>query len=346
MNEDLLNDYQKQVECEYKNEHYSVRDNGSILRHPKDENNPRKNDNQWTFGKLGAKGYLYLSGVQVHRIVATAFHGVAPSSQHIVDHKDTNRQNNRPENLQWLTKLENALSNPITRKRIIFVCGSIEAFLKNPSLLGSSKLDKNFSWMRTVTAEEAKISRERLEEWAKSDATPSGGSLGEWIYEKPKSNFKADNKNQLNKYHDNFIKNEYTEPEVIDSLTPGTKQVYARWRIPAEFPCAPQDGEERTLERYLEKLKHGVVFSKSNYGSSIVDKAAFTKEKDAIIVKTYSDSEGNVKSGGHNSKITYKDGYFIHETLGSYFVSDGAEKYYRLAIGEEWTGGDVIDDFC
>jgi len=346
MNEKLLKNYQKELECDYDDEHYLVRDNGSVLRKSKPGKKIRKDDNIWTFGKPGVGNYMYIGKARVHRIVATAFHGCAPSPQHVVDHKDTNRQNNRPENLQWLTRLENALSNPITRKRIIFVCGSIEAFLKNPSLLGSSKLDKNFSWMRTVTAEEAKISLKRLEEWAKSDALPSGGSLGEWIYEKQKSNSEVDNKNLSNEYHNNFIKNEYAEPEVIDSLTPGTKQVYARWRIPAEFPCAPQDGEERTLERYLEKLKHGVVFSKSNYGSSIVDKAAFTKEKDAIIVKTYNDSEGNVKSGGHNSKITYKDGYFIHETLGSYFTEEGAEKYFKLEIGEEWTGGDVIDDFC
>ena len=35
----------------------------------------------------------------VHRIVATAFHGEQPSVKHIVDHIDTNRRNNRVENL-------------------------------------------------------------------------------------------------------------------------------------------------------------------------------------------------------------------------------------------------------
>ena len=159
--------YSEEKQCTYKNETYLVRNNGAVLRCPKNANKIRPLDNKWTFGNLGDKGYLYIAGVQVHRIVATAFYGDAPSTQHIVDHKDTNRQNNRPENLHWVTKLENALNNPITRKRIITICGSIEAFLENPSLLGESQLDTNFSWMRRVTPEEAKICREKLEEWAK-----------------------------------------------------------------------------------------------------------------------------------------------------------------------------------
>lgn len=48
--------------------------------------------------------------------IATAFHGEPPSPQYVVDHIDTNCRNNRPENLRWLTRLENALMNPITRK--------------------------------------------------------------------------------------------------------------------------------------------------------------------------------------------------------------------------------------
>ena len=36
--------------------------------------------------------------------------------------------------------------------------------------------------MRRVTPEEAKICREKLEEWAKSDTPSSGGKIGQWIY--------------------------------------------------------------------------------------------------------------------------------------------------------------------
>ena len=50
--------------------------------------------------------------------MATAFHGEPPTKEHVVDHIDTNKQNNRPENLRWVTRLENILLNPITAKRI------------------------------------------------------------------------------------------------------------------------------------------------------------------------------------------------------------------------------------
>ena len=124
-----VDDFNEIRECEYKDDHYSVRDNGAILRHSRINIQKRKNDEIWTFGIQDTKtGYMNFSGERVHRIVAFAFLGVPPTSQHVVDHIDTNRSNNRPDNLRWLTKLENALNNSITRARIENICGSIEAF--------------------------------------------------------------------------------------------------------------------------------------------------------------------------------------------------------------------------
>lgn|GEM_PF-4821985 len=176
-------DFHREAECSYDGERYSVRDNGSVLRHPPLGKRPRPTDNHWTFGKPNDKsGYMEIAAVRVHRIVATAFHGTPPTPEHVVDHIDTNRRNNRPENLRWLTRLENALLNPVTVKRIELVCGSLEAFLADPSKLRASNLIQNLSWMRTVTAEEAQACRERMHLWARSDKAPSGGSLGEWVF--------------------------------------------------------------------------------------------------------------------------------------------------------------------
>lgn len=194
--ENLLNNFKEVIDCTYKDEVYSVRDNGAIMRHPKDGKKPRKNDNRWTFGTAKDKGsYLLFCSERVHRIVATAFHGEAPGPDYVVDHIDTNRHNNRPENLRWLTKLENILNNEITRSKIEYICGSIENFLKNPSLLKDYvHEDKNFEWMRTVSKEEADATLANISYWLRTapksktvNSQPSNG-FGDWIYEKHKFN--------------------------------------------------------------------------------------------------------------------------------------------------------------
>lgn len=93
--EELLDTFTEERECDYKDRHYKVRDNGSVLRLPKDPAKTRKGDNEWTFGTFNKRnGYLFIGSHQVHRIVATAFHGKPEAETDIVDHIDTDRQNN------------------------------------------------------------------------------------------------------------------------------------------------------------------------------------------------------------------------------------------------------------
>ncbi|MDZ4087367.1 MAG: HNH endonuclease signature motif containing protein [Tabrizicola sp.] len=119
--------FNAEVACSYRGESYRVRDNGAILRCTRLGQRKRPLDDTWTFGTPSASdGYMAISGHKLHRIVATAFHGEQPSKNHVVDHIDTNRRNNRPDNLRWVTRLENILLNPITAKRVEFLYGSIE----------------------------------------------------------------------------------------------------------------------------------------------------------------------------------------------------------------------------
>jgi hypothetical protein len=226
----MLNSFVQQVDCEYEGERYSARDNGAIFRHSRFGSRSRAADEKWTFGQPKATtGYLELASVRVHRIVATAFHGDPPTRYHVVDHIDTNRHNNRPENLRWVTRLENVLLNPITAKRIAFVYGSVEAFLADPRMPPiNGALDPNCEWMRTVSPEEARLSLGRLTHWATSQNLPSGGTLGEWLYNRSSpANSKSETPKDI-------------QMALVVSKTPGAVQ--RKWLVPAFFPaCPPPD---------------------------------------------------------------------------------------------------------
>ena len=240
-------EYTQEVECVYKEETYKVRDNGAIMRLPKN-GKVRPSDNNWTFGRKNQKnGYLFFgSNVRVHQIVATAFHGEPDDPQKVVDHKDTNRCNNRPENLQWVTKLENILLNENTRSKIEFLCGSIEKFLENPQLLNSHlQHDRNFEWMITVTKEEA---ANTLLHWKELFSNQQNAiransmGLGEFMYETSKPQKKV----------------EYSQPQIgttkeqapFVSTTPVTQ--YRRGRV---VKTEEQKREERRLKARERKLR-------------------------------------------------------------------------------------------
>jgi len=324
-----LNDFKRKAECTYKGEQYSVRDNGAVFRHARKDKPLRKYDNKWTFGTPRKDAYLYIASEVIHRIVAYAFLGEPPTPQHIVDHIDTNRQNNRPENLRWVTKLENAL-NPITVNRIIFHCGSIEAFLKDPSILKNYVNENpNFNWMRSVTPMEAQISWEHVINWARKEnksTSSKGGSMGEWIYqEKP----------------DPSSSHEISDP--IASKTPNAVQ--KNWKTPSEFPCCPQESTDNSIAAYFANLKVEKIFSRNQYSDSIISDFAIAKDENTIWVLCMS-SDTNAIKPWSLAQVTYENDLFVHTNLGSFFTKEGADKHFTLAQGLEWTGGETFDDFA
>jgi hypothetical protein len=148
MGELTLNEYTIEKSVYYRGELYLVRDNGSICRQPKLGEDIRKFDNVWIFGKQNrTTGYMRFNGQVVHKIVATAFYGEQPSSVHVVDHIDTNRGNNRAENLRWVTRLENLTANTKTLRSIKKKWGSVEAMLNDPNRKALVSPLRNRSWM-------------------------------------------------------------------------------------------------------------------------------------------------------------------------------------------------------
>jgi hypothetical protein len=330
--ENLLETYSDIQECHYKNEHYSVRDNGAVLRHAPNNKRTRPTDNKWTFGKLNSKtGYLEIASVRIHRIVATAFHGEPPTKEHVVDHIDTNKQNNRPENLRWVTRLENIILNPITARRIELVCGSVEAFLADPSKFRDKFQEPNYEWMCAVSREEAQASKERLLAWAESDKPLQGGSLGEWTFNRSVPN-------QFNEYIE-------AELELINSLTPNAVQKARNWKTPSEFPCCPQENTHNPIASYVGNLNIGDVFSRNQYTSSIIERFATSKDENTLWIMCKSGDENPIKPYSL-AEVTFKNDVFVHNSLGTFFEKDGVEKQFTLVQGLEWTGGDSIDDYC
>jgi len=319
-------DFCQEKECVYKDERYTVRDNGAVLRHSREGKRPRPTDNQWTFGKPNDKtGYIIIGSERVHRIVATAFHGKPPTEQHIADHIDTNRKNNRPENLRWVTRLENVLLNPITRNKIEFICGcSTEEFLANPIKYRDKFQNSNYAWMRNVSEQEAEACLKNFQIWAESDNRSKGGSLGEWVFQKQ------------------IIQVPAEMPDFIDSLT--INAVQRNWRIPSEFPCCPQEVSENPLATYAENLKIDSVFCRNDSYSSLVYNSAMSEDRQSLFVMTKPEKE-SVKSWAL-AKITFEDGLFVHTSIRSFYSKEGAEKQFTIAQGLEWTGGDSIDDYC
>ena len=328
----LLDSYSEVRECDYKGEHYSVRDNGAVMRHPKPGKKPRPSDNEWTFGLRDEKtAYMKFGTHRIHIIVANAFLGEHDSKVYVVDHIDTNRRNNRVSNLRWFTRLENALNNPITRKRIEWLCGGdIQKFIDNPSCLRSDDPKaQDLSWMRTVTAEEAKTAMENLSAWAKKalrrdveDDVVSGVRVkkdSEWMYKK-----------RQHPPASSAVQHPIAESHVAQSNSG------------IEFLIEPKIAGA-TIEDYFNSIKPGVEFCQSRYGVCKVIEAKISGDKTSIGVAVTFPSE--IKHFAAY-KIFATNGKFIHEFLHTCFDESGALQRMTEAAGEVWTGPDSIDNYC
>jgi hypothetical protein len=328
-----VHNFQCEVDCIYDDEQYSVRDNGAVLRHPRTGKRPRPTDGKWVFGKPNSQnGYMYISQKRIHRIVATAFHGTPHTTEHVVDHVDTNRQNNRPENLRWVTRLENALKNPVTRKKIEYLCGSIEAFLENPSMLNDLQGDPSFKWMRTVTPEEAKNCRVRMSAWANSNKKPKRSthvinhknSFGERVF-KP-----------LQKWEVGLGR----EPGLELALTPWCAQYM--WRASAYYPCCPQESGTDPLNDYFQNLKAGDVLAYSEHEDIFPElsvlESKILKEKSSIVVMSKrADSKWLIVG----IELDERSKHFIHFGLGLYSIKDEANKAFgaKNELTDFWSEG-------
>jgi len=355
----MINDYKDIKECIYKEEHYSVRDNGAVMRHLRDGKKPRRDDGVWTFGvKNPQNGYMMLGQHRVHIIVATAFLGARDSKVYVVDHIDTNCCNNGEENLRWFTRLENALNNEITRNKIIYICGSIEAFIENPSILRERLIgEPSLEWMRTVTKEEAVLAYENLKRyWEEQTKNPKpliGGKMNDGVYRKQqivnhdmqKFSNKENTSATIEEKSDYVISNDESVqltqslripyPKVEDKIEPNVplyseeKQLVQakspavawqkRWKTPTDFLCCPSEVSNNTITEYFNNLIIGCNYNSTLYNGN--DKPDFQK----IVDKAYIDDNNSILV------FSVNEGGIKPYALSKIYISD--DKIIHESIG-------------
>jgi hypothetical protein len=318
---ELIDQYNREEEVEFDGNKYLVRDNGAVNRKRRPGRRRSKHDENWTFGRhVKSSGYMYIGSHAVHRIVALAFLGSPPSEKHIVDHIDTDRSNNCAANLRWVTRLDNVIRHPSTRKRIISAYGSLDNFFEDPR--AATSLVLSIDWLRTVPKEEAERSRAQLIKWAESDGRTTGGDLVNRVYGTRQAGPPI------------------PEPKPDkQSLTP--MAVQRRWKTPTEFPSCPNALGSDPLTEYAHNLRYGVIFSRDQYKESLVVMAA---QGDAMLsVLTSNTQEGAVKPWAV-AKVTIENGKFVHESIGSFFELNGAKKAHFELLAIPFSG-ESIDDY-
>lgn len=351
----LIDEYILERTCTYKGETYKVRDNGAVCRQPRPEGRLRKDDGKWTFGvKNETNGYMYLGQHRVHIIVATAFLGEKDSKVYVVDHIDTNRCNNRAENLRWLTRLENALLNEDTCRKITYLCGGdIMKFINNPSCLRDLTNDPDISWMRTVTAEEAKAAYTRVQAMqvqrtsrVVKDKHIENEELKRQEQAEAMAYFRVQN-NQNNDWHFTAPKQPVThtpDPVFTKALYPETA-LQKDWKTPTEFLCCPTKSSNTPLQDYNNNLAVGKPFSQNKYCKHTVLDFALVNSGKTLIIATKDTNPDAIKHFGL-LKVYHSGIRFIHESISTYFEENGVRKYFALEQGLTWDGPDSIDDYC
>jgi len=293
---------------------------------------------------------MYIGQHRVHIIVATAFYGENDSKVYVVDHIDTNRCNNRAENLRWLTRLENALLNEDTCRKITYLCGGdIMKFINNPSCLHDLAQDPDISWMRTVTAEEAKTAYARVQSMRIQQPRNIHSEL-----HIENEDLKRKEQAEAMEWYRTQNNWRFTAPKQPIYSTPDpvfTKAAYPEtalqkdWKTPTEFICCPIESTETPLQDYYNNLTIGKLFSRNKYTEHTVFDFALMDNDKILIIATKDSNPNAIKHFGL-LKVYHSGIQFIHESISTYFEENGVRKYFNIEQGLDWNGPNSIDDYC
>lgn len=130
---------------------------------------------------------------------------------------------------------------------------------------------------------------------------------------------------------------------ISDSLTSTALQY--EWKTPTEFLCCPAKISGKPIEDYFNTLSIGKLFSTNKYETTTINEFAISEDKQRIWVLSENRSDECLKPW-KIAEIIFYNNHFLHINRGSYFEKTGGEKYFTIAQGKVWTGGESIDDYC
>lgn len=106
------------------------------------------------------------------------------------------------------------------------------------------------------------------------------------------------------------------------------------WGTKYYFPCTPKKIKTIPIEDYFQSLKIGATFAyNDNAPKLIIINFIKTKNNSSILVMCERDDIWCERDGFHPwliSEITFKDRFFIHTKLGSYFEREEADTVFYI----------------
>ena len=117
------------------------------------------------------------------------------------------------------------------------------------------------------------------------------------------------------------------------------------WKTLTEFPLCPTMISETPLQDYFKNLSVGALMTQNIYGGTTIVDFAISDDELYIWVLGKRTEQNPIKPWTLLG-ITFKDEKFVHENHHSFFEEKGGQKYFTLALGKEWLGGDCFDDYC
>lgn len=242
------------------------------------------------------------------------FFGNPPNSQYVVFHKNYNKQDNRVENLAWVTKFEYHILQPQVQAQLRIVTGEnkIEKILSDFEQY-KTFLPQNLSWMRFVTQNDADKCLQKYID-LKFSTTEERERL-DWNTNENRERIKE-------------IQADLHPSLTLNAAVKGNM-------IPSYFPCCPQTITESPLQTYFENLKPKNVYYMNKHYKTIILDIALSEDKQQIIVKCESGDGENAIKPWSVSTISFEDGVYIHSLYKTCFQKESTDKYFSVLQDKE-----------